>query len=266
MKRVRTLHVIYGCAALGLLLLFGGGLAYVGMSGFNNEAAAIEVDRHAKIAALSAKDRAAKDALALALKENTPFAWENAETAIAGISDERTRELLFATTAVKRMQAYGRARDLLLDRADQLAQFDEKDPRIAELLAQAKPLQEKTMAIAKSVEKFTLPDSIAMTQEERTAFEVARLYETGYTYFAQLWFTPKENSTETGKLFQQSLRNFSQIFALIPHDQRTERAIEALYDRQKGSGASAPGDGQKPRRAIQMPAPASSPGSFTPGI
>ncbi len=254
------------------VLVFGFGLTvYTGLRGWESTEHRLATEAKGRVDAEQAKNRSAKEAITTAVTHGTPEAWDNALSAIDTIEGEKEKASLKSAIVLKRVEAYGRARDQLLERAVELARYNESDPRVLEFIERAKPFQAEIMKMLENPDRLTIDLPAGMSDEERKAWSAALWYHVGHANYSQLWFTPSENKTEINKLIQKSLGSYARVFAFTPKDTRTEYAIEALYEvnKNKNKDGDAQGKG-KPKRPILLPRneqmPTSGPGTSEPGI
>ncbi|OGZ06644.1 MAG: hypothetical protein A2762_03865 [Candidatus Lloydbacteria bacterium RIFCSPHIGHO2_01_FULL_54_11] len=269
MKRRRLVMLVTAVAGA---LVFGFGLAvYTGLAGWEHAERRLTDEAKGRVEVERKKNFSAKEAIANAANARTPEAWDQAMAAIDALEDRQEKAVLKSAITLERVDAYGRARDQLLERAVELARYNENDPRILEFIERAKPLQAEIVKMLENPDQLARELPSGMSDEERKAWNATLWYHVGHANYSQLWFTPSENKTEINKLIQKSLGSYARVFAFIPKDTRTEYAIEALYEvnKTKNRDGDAQGKG-KPKRPILLPrneqAPTSGPGTTDPGI
>lgn len=267
-RRVR--FTMFAAATVGVVALLSGVGLYIGLSGFEETERALTHERTARLLLEQKKHGVAKDAIAQALSLGTVDAWERATTEVNALGDEEAKRLLQGAVVLKRLEAYTRARDDLLARAVEVAQYDENDPRVAQFIDRAKPLQDEIMKTLTRPHDLESALAVGVSDKENRALQGALWYHVGHANYSQLWFTPSENKTEINKLIQKALASFTTAFAYLPKDTRTEYAIEALYEVNKKKNDQGGQEKGKPKRPLLLPqkerAPTSGPGQMEQGI
>ena len=159
--------------------------------------------------------------------QTIPLTYEATKVYFARLADVRIIELLSGK------------RDLLLVNAGELLSVNENDPEAKRRLAEAKLLHDEVEKLLKQVVSDPKFPEWNMTLEYRKAFESYR----------SLAFIDKNEHSKALDIIAGAVANLAKALASAPKDNRTERAIEFLYQRAKeeegkAGGTPIPGPGR----------------------
>ena len=247
MKTTRRLSI--GCAVAGILLLALGWWMRAGWNGYQDVEQTLTVNAQKAHEAEMLRSNGAREAITHAERVMTPAAWMRAEMAIGALTDPKEKDMLSRSVLLRRLESYEHARDQLISEAMELAQYDDTDQRILELLDRAKPFQVKIMELLDDPERLHREPPLSLSRDEERVWHAALWYHIGHSNYTELWFVPSENKTEINKRIQKALSAYQQIFAHLPKDTRTEYAIEALYEVNKKKNS----DGNQSKNVLKRP-------------
>lgn len=176
----------------------------------------------------------------IAKNAKTEAEWTLVRTRALTIPPEFSETRVYYTRLadVRIIELLASRRDKLLVNAGELLSVNENDPEAKRRLAEAQMLHEEVEKLLKQVASDPGFPEWNMTLEYRKAFE-------GYRSLA---FISKDEHAKALDIIAGAVANLGKALASAPKDNRTERAIEFLYQRAKdeesksgGSGTPGPG-------------------------